>query len=123
MDTLEKHAVDPSELQELRAQCQSLQQLVSALLVLVLIVSGALDIYLLRQWRMAHAELQRRGPYVAKMVAEYNQVSAPAISDFVKRLVDYEKTHPDFTQILLRYNLKGNTATGGPPGAVTAGKN
>jgi hypothetical protein len=123
MDTMEKNAVDQSELQELRAQCQSLQQLVSALLVLLLIVSGALDIYLLRQWRMARAELQRRGPYITKMVAEYNQVSAPAISDFVKRLVDYEKTHPDFTQILLKYNLKGNTTTGGPPVAVPTGKN
>lgn len=114
--------VDQTELQELRTECQSLRQIVSALLVLVLLVSGALDIYLLRQWRMVRAELLRRGPQISQFVAEYNRVSQPAISDFVKRLVDYEKTHPDFTYILLKYNLKGNAATGAPPVAPMPGK-
>jgi len=122
MDTLEKQVVEQSELQELRTQYQSLRQVVSALLVLVLIISGALDIYLLRQWKMARAELQRRGPQVTAFVAEYNRVSAPAITDFVKRLIDYEKTHPDFTQILTKYNLKGTGATGAPPAVVGPGK-
>ena len=121
MDTMENRTVDQSELQDLRAQCQSLRQLVSALLVLVLLVSGALDIYLLRQWRMVRAELQRRGPQISQFVAEYNRVSAPAITDFIKRLNDYERTHPDFTPILIKYNLKGNMATGAPP--TLPGKN
>jgi len=123
MDTMENCAVDQTELQELRAECQSLRQTVSALLVLVLLVSGALDIYLMRQWKMARAELQRRGPQISQFVAEYNKVSAPAIADFVKRIVEYEKTHPDFTYILLKYNLKGNAVTGAPPIAATPGKN
>jgi hypothetical protein len=120
MDTLENRPVEQSELLELRAQCQSLQQLVSALLVLVLIVAGALDIYLFRQWRMARAELKRRGPQMTQLVADYNRVSAPAIENFVKKLVEYERTHPDFTYILVKYNLKG---TGAPPATVVPPKN
>jgi hypothetical protein len=122
METIENRTVDQMELQELRAECQSLRQVVSVLLILVLLVSGALDIYLLRQWKMARTELQRRGPQISQFVGEYNRASAPAIADFVKRLVEYEKTHPDFTYILLKYNLKGNSSTGAPPVAATPGK-
>jgi hypothetical protein len=122
MDTMENRSVDQTELQELRTECQTLRQIVSALLVLVLLVTGALDIYLLRQWRMARAELQRRGPQITQFVAEYNRVSAPAIADFVKRLVDFSKTHPDFGPILARYNIKGDLATGAQPASVTPAK-
>jgi len=119
---MENRSVDQTELQELRTECQTLRQIVSALLVLVLLVTGALDIYLLRQWRMARAELQRRGPQITQFVAEYNRVSAPAIADFVKRLVDFSKTHPDFSPILARYNIKGDLATGAQPASVTPAK-
>ena len=121
MDTVENHPVDQSELQELRAQCQSLRQIISALLVLVLIVTGSLDIYLLRQWRTVRGDLQRRGPQITQFVSEYNRVSAPAIADFIKKLNDYERTHPDFTQILLKYHLKDPAAAAAP--AATGKKN
>jgi len=123
MDTLENRSVDQSELGELRAECQALRQIVSSVLVLVLMVAGALDIYLLRQWRMARAELQRRGPQITQFVAEYNQVSLPAINDFVKKLNDYEKIHPDFTPILIKYHLKLSVTNGTPPTSATPGKN
>src|ERR1051326_482105 len=122
MDTLEKPATDQKELQELKAQYQSLQQVVSALLVLVLIVAGALDIFSWRQLRMARAELNRRGPQITQFVAEYNQVSAPAISEFVKKLNEYQKTHPDFGPILTKYHLNSGP-TGAPPATVLPGKN
>ena len=123
MDTLEKQPVEQSEVQELRAQCQSLRQVISALLVLVLMISGALDIFLLRQFRMARAEVQRRGPQVTQFVAEYNRVSVPAISEFLKRLNEYEKAHPDFGPILVKYGLKSNVPTGAPPGSAVQPKN
>ena len=120
MDTVEKHSTDESELRELRAECQSLRQVLGSLLVLVLMISGAFDIYLWRQVRAVRTEVKARGPKVGEFVAEYNKVSAPAIADFVNKLKNYERTHPDLTPILKRYNLGNSAGTGAPPAVVQA---
>ncbi|HTL55326.1 MAG TPA: hypothetical protein VL361_06580 [Candidatus Limnocylindrales bacterium] len=122
MDTVEKHSLDQSELRELRAECQSLRQVVSALLVFMLLISAAFDIFVWRQVRVIRTEVRNRGPKIAEFVAEYNKVSAPAITDFVNKLKDYERTHPDLTPILKKYSLGNSAPTGALPASVVPGK-
>ncbi len=122
MDTLENPSATQSELTELKAQCTSLRQLFGGLLVLVIVMSGTLNIYLWRQFRMTRAELIMLRPQVGQLVADYQRISAPAIADFLKKLNDYEKTHSDFTQILLKYNLKAGAITGAAPVSIPSAK-
>jgi len=122
MDTLENAPIAQSELTELRSQYASLRHTVGGLLVLVIVISGTFNIYLWRQFRMTRAELRVLRPEVGQLVADYQRVSVPAITDFLKKLNDYERTHPDFTPILLKYNLKSSGLTGAPPANVPSAK-
>jgi hypothetical protein len=127
MDTSEPKPTSPSELNELREQCASLRQLLGSLLILVLVISGTLNIYLWRQFRLTSLELKVLRPQVGQLVADYQRVTEPAIKEFLKKLNDYERTHPDFTPIMLKYNLKAaatNIAVASPAvsGALPASK-
>jgi hypothetical protein len=54
------------------------------------------------------------------MFAEYQKQSGP-MTDFVKKITDYGRTHPDFAPILAKYNLnKPAGATGALPAAATS---
>ncbi len=121
MDTVENTSANRAELNELREQCASLRQMLGGLLVLVIVISGTLNIYLWRQYRMTRAELIVLRPQVGQLVADYQRVTVPAINDVLKKLSEYEKTHPDFTPIMLKYNLKA-AVTGAPPVALPSSK-
>src|SRR5262245_54048334 len=115
MDTVESSPAGPSELSELRNQCESLRKLLGTLLVLVIVISGTFNIFLWRQFRTTRAELRTLRPQISQMVAEYERVSAPAITNFVKQLNDFERTHPDFTPILTKYHIKYSAPTSAVP--------
>jgi len=118
MDTVEKDSADRSEVRALRAECQSLRQMLASVLILILMISGAFDIFVWRQLRVVKAEVKARGPRITEFVDEYNKLSRPAIADFVNKLKNYERTHPDLTPILKRYSLGNSAPTGAPPAVV-----
>ena len=122
MDTLENTPTNQAEFSELKSECASLRQLLGGLLVLVIVISGTFNIYLWRQFRLTQSELKSLRPDVGQLVSDYQRVTVPAITDFLKKLNDYEKTHPDFTPILLKYNLKASAITGAPPAAAASPK-
>ena len=122
MDNLENTPSSQGELTDLRAQCASLRQMLGGLVVLVIVISGTINIYLWRQFRMTNAELRVLRPQIGQLVADYQRVSLPAINEFVKNLNDYERTHPDFSHILMKYNLKTSGITGAAPVPATAPK-
>jgi hypothetical protein len=116
LDNLEKQPAAPQsdanpELSELQAQCDSLRHVVFSLLVLVLIVCGSLDLFLLRQVKYVREELQGARPQITQMVAEYNKGTAPAIQNLIKQLTDFAHTHPDFTPTLAKYGISAASAT------------
>ena len=103
MDTFENKApVQPAE-NDLTAQFEALRHLVFSILVLVLVISGTLNIYLLRQVRYASKDLAAIRPQAAQMIAEYQKVSGPLMNDFIKKVSDYGHTHPDFAPVLAKY--------------------
>src|SRR5260370_23810860 len=93
-----------SEISDLQAQFDSLQQLVSSLLVVLIVISGTLTIFLLRQWRFVKTELDERTPEAAQLLVEYTN-SYAMTQDFAKKLAEYGRTHPDFGPITAKYRL------------------
>jgi hypothetical protein len=98
----------------------SLRQLVVSLLVMLIVVSGTLTMFLLRQYRWAQTDLTGVRQQVSGMAIEYKRTTEPVINDFVGKLVEYSKTHPDFNPVLAKYGIKPGGATGSPPAAATA---
>jgi hypothetical protein len=120
MDNLDnKTSLQPNE-NQLQAQLDALRHLIVSILILVVMISGTLNIYLLRQWRSTSKDLAGVRPQAAQMVAEYQKVSGPLMTDFIKRITEYGRTHPDFAPILAKYGLKPVTPTNPPAAALPA---
>jgi hypothetical protein len=101
----------PADLNELQSQFDSLRRQIFVILVLLIVVSGTMNIFLLRQWRYASNDARTLKEQSAPIFAEYQKVSGPRIDEFVKRVTEYGWSHPDFRPITLKYSL----STSGPP--------
>ena len=110
MDTLENKPSPQPNPNDLQAQYDALRQLVVSILILVLVISGTLNIYLLRQWRSSSKDLAAIRPQAAQIIAEYQKVSGPLMTDFIKKITEYGRTHPDFAPILAKYGIKPTNA-------------
>ena len=89
-------------------------------MILVVVISGTLNIYLLRQWRSTNRDLTGIRPQATQMIAEYQKVSGPMMNDFIKKISEYGRTHPDFAPVLAKYRIKPAAATSAPPAAPTS---
>lgn len=106
MDTFEtKTPVQPvsSEMQE---QVDAVRHLVISVLILVIVVSGTLNIFFLRQLRDARRQLNNIRPQAAKMMEGYQKTEAPMMQTIVNKFTEYGRTHPDYAPILSKYNIK-----------------
>jgi hypothetical protein len=106
MDNLDNKTPIQTGANDVQAQCDALQHLVVSILILVVVISGTLNVYFLRQWRTVSRDLAGIRPQAMQMIAEYQKVSAPLMTDFVKKVTEYGRTHPDFAPVLAKYNLK-----------------
>jgi hypothetical protein len=104
MDNIPTPASTQPELKDLQAQCDHLQQLVSSLLLILIVVSGTLTIFLMRQWRFVKSELDATIPAANQLITEYTNNYAMT-QDFVKKLAEYGRTHTDFAPIMTKYHL------------------
>lgn len=114
MDTLENKPATPANANDLQAQYDALRHMVVSILILVVVISGTLNIYLLRQWRSTSKDLEAVKPQAAQIFAEY-QKSGPMMENFVKKVTEYGRTHADYAPIMAKYGLKPPTATNFPP--------
>jgi len=107
----------PAALQD---QIDALRHLVVSILILVVVIGGTFFIALLRQWRTVNKELAGFRPQAIRMISDYQKVSAPVMSDFLKKITEYGRTHPDFTPVLAKYGLKpGGSTAAAPASAAT----
>ena len=120
MDNLDLKTPVQADANDLRAQYDQLRQLIASVLILVIVISGTLGIYLLRQWQSSRKDLAAIRPQAAQMIAEYQKVSGPLMSDFVKKITDYGRTHADFTPILAKYGINPAGPTSTPPAALSS---
>jgi|SRR5215471_8152596 len=104
MDNPENPIPSQPDLRGLQQQVESLQSLVSSLLLILIVISGTLAIFLLRQWRFAKAEVDALTPQATQLAIEYTN-SYPVTQDVIRRLAEYGRTHPDFANIAAKYHL------------------
>jgi hypothetical protein len=115
MDDLENTPPAQPEPEPVTAQYDSLRQLVVWMLVLLIVISGTLNVFLLRQARTSRQELEAARPQVSAIMNQFEKLG-PAMDEFVHKLVAFSKTHPDFAPILNRH-LQPSQQTA-PPAAT-----
>ena len=98
-------------LSELREQCDVLRHLLVSALVLMIVVSGTLNIYFWREFKTAKGELEARRPQINANVADYQRNWDRQINDFVVKLQQYGASHKDFEPIMTKYGIKPQTNT------------
>ena len=119
MDIPEIKAPAPADTSLLQAQFEDLQHLVISVLILLVVVSGTLSVYLLRQWRTTSKDLAAVRLNYTQFINEYHKVGQPRMDAFLDKLKEYGRTHPDFVPILTRYGLSSNVPAGVVPGPAT----
>src|SRR5438876_5832528 len=97
MDETEIKAAPVTEATQLREQYESLRHLVVSVLLLLVIVSGTLWVYLLRQVKDTRVQLEGFRPQATNMIAQYEKNIGPAMDNFVKQISEYGRTNSDFT--------------------------
>jgi len=120
MDSFDNKTPLQTGANDLQDQFDALRHLVVSILILLVVMSGTFNIYLLRQWRTTSKDLAGIRPQAAQMIADYQRVSRPMMDDFVKKITEYGRTHPDFTPVLLKYNLIKPAAAPGVAPAASA---
>jgi len=100
----------PSDSSDLQEKFRWLHRQIQILLVLVILVSGTLTLFLLRQYRETNTALQSN----RQIVAQFTTNLAPAMDDFLKRVVEYSHTHADLAQALIKYGINPNAPMPAP---------
>jgi hypothetical protein len=121
MDTLENKAPAQPASADWRDQFNSLRHLIVSVMVLLMVVSGTFNLYLWKRWRDVSRELEgvsKQAPQIAQAVANLQKVEVPAMQEFVRKMTEFGKTHPDFAPILAKYNIKPAAAAASPAPAV-----
>ena len=118
MDNLENNLPTRPEGEPLPTQYDSLRQLVVSILVLLIVISGTLNVFFLRQARTSRQELDAFRLQVNAMTAQYQKSVAPAMEEFVRKLGEFGRSHPEFMPILNRHLSKPGTS--GPAPAAPA---
>jgi hypothetical protein len=119
MDDIQSQSPPPASQADLREQVESLRKTVSSLLIIMLLVSLTLTIFLGRQWRFSKTQIDLMSTQAGPIIADFNQ-KIPAMQDFIRKLNEYSKTHPDFAPIVTRYHLNEVLAKpGSTPSAST----
>ena len=118
MDNLDNKTPIQAGENDLQAQYDALRHLVTSILILLVVISGTFNICLLRLFRTSTRELAGLRAQAAPLMAD-NQKSGPLMDDFVNKITEYGRTHPDFAPILAKYNIKPVAATGVPATART----
>jgi len=119
MDNTERKPTDQPDVNELQAQCLWLRRQVFSMLVLLVVVSGTLTIYLLRQYRITRADLKAIRPQAEQFIADYQKNTAPKWDEFQRKIAEYGRTHPDFTPIMVKFGLQ---PTSSAPATATTPK-
>lgn len=110
----------PSSAEDLTRVVAKLQVQLQAALVLMIMVTGALNLYLLRQYVALRKDVQRLAPQVGQMMEIYNKATVPLARVFLGHLAEYARQHPDFQPILDRYRIQVGPGTAAPPAGLQA---
>jgi hypothetical protein len=97
--------------EDLKETCAALRHQLNTVLILLLIVSGTLTIFFFRQSTLARKDRD----LLSQNVTSYQQDAVPALNEFMAKLREYAKTHPDVVPILAKYGVVQATNTAAVP--------
>lgn len=110
--------VAPARSEDLADAVLTLRLQLQATLIILIMITGALNLYMLRQWMTLRKEVAALEPQVGQMINDYNRVTVPLADKFIGQLIEFSKTHPDFQPILAKYRIQPVATTGAVSGAV-----
>jgi hypothetical protein len=84
----------------------TLQLQLQAILIILIMLSGALNLYFYRQYSLLRKEQALLEPQVAQLNDGYQRATIPLMSKFLSQLTDYANAHPDFKPILDKYPFR-----------------
>jgi len=121
MNDLENQPANQFELTPSQADFDALKQLVNTILILVVIMSGALTVFLYRQYTLIHEQTEGFRRQFNETEAQYQQVK-PRMDDFARRISEFARTHPDFAAMVAKYGVTTAKAPSAPGPAPAPAK-
>jgi hypothetical protein len=85
---------------------ESLAQFVISILILVIVISGTLNILLARLWKTSSTEVDAVRPQYQVLKDSYERNDREKIDKILATLQGYGATNPDYVPILAKYGFK-----------------
>lgn len=103
---------------------EALRHLIVSTLVLMLVISGTLNLFFWREYKTTKRDLAAYQPGATQMITDYEKNRRSAIDEFLRKLTAYGQTHKDFEPIVLKYGLKSaaTNAVAAPSAPSPSGK-
>jgi hypothetical protein len=120
MDNPEPQFTPQPESGDLHDRYDALQYLVTSMLGLLTLLAAVLAAFLWRQQSDKGFELGNFSVQATNFIAQYERGPGPAQQEFVRKITDYGRSHPDFLPVLAKYGLKPTAATTGASPATSA---
>ncbi len=102
-----------SQLAEVQADYNALHSFLLALLLVLIVISGTIWYFFMKQTRNIGNDLLFLTPVYTNTVAQY-QRAAPIIDETFAKMQAFGRTNPDFVQILAKYGLQPAGVPVGP---------
>ncbi len=109
--------------ENLAEQVDALRHLVISMLVLVVIFTGAFNIYLWRQVKYLRQELSTVRPQATALVTEFQKTGQAQLNDFLQKCIEYGKAHPQdqtYAALMKKFHLDTLQFTNAPAAAPVA---
>lgn len=95
---------------DLQRELRTLRLALTIALVSLVILSGSLGIYLLRQVLLLRRQVDQTSRVAAQLAKNYNENISGLAIDFERQLKEYAQSHPAFKQQISRYFAPGTNA-------------
>lgn len=123
MNEIESQPTPPADNETLVQSVETLRKQFQMTLVILILLSLAVNWFLLYQFVISRKQLTG----FEQVVADYQHNSLPRINEFLKRLSEFAKTNPDFAPILAKYPIQvtpaaTNKAVPAPAGMAAPAK-
>ena len=105
MDDLETKVTADAAAPNLAMQCAALQRQITTLLVALIVLSGSFAIFV--GWQV---HLNRQQLEVVKQQVDQIMQQRAGLNNFIARLSDFARTHPDFIPVLAKYGVAPTNA-------------
>ena len=106
--------LEASEASESKSNYESLAQFIISILILVIVISGTLNILLMRLWKNSSTDVEAIKPQYHAFKELYERNDAAHIDRITRGLQAYGATNPDYVPILTNFGFRPMLPEGAP---------